>query len=183
MAGLDSYTKALLHFNTDTIDSASNIEWIKSGNSTINTTQKKFGAGSLFLDGTNSYIYIPINDDFNFGTNDFTIDWWEYRLNSGAGQPIVSIQTSPTDGSYTHFSLVLGWVENGSPAMFSSTTGGGYEIAYAISMGSMITNAWVHQALVRKGSTFYLFQNGNLITSFQNSGSIYYSSNYQVTLS
>ena len=45
----------------------------------IVTSEKKFGNSSLYLDG-DSYVDIPYHPNFHPNVNDFTIEWWEYRL-------------------------------------------------------------------------------------------------------
>ena len=52
-----------------------------SGNTQISTSQYKFGSSSIRLDGTGDYITVTDNGNFDFGTNDFTIEWWQ-RLDS-----------------------------------------------------------------------------------------------------
>jgi len=61
-------------------------EFIDSGNtghvvSTVataqmSTLQKKFGSGSLLLDGNSDYLTVPDHADWDFGTGSFTVDFW-----------------------------------------------------------------------------------------------------------
>ncbi|HPC33867.1 MAG TPA: hypothetical protein PL061_13005, partial [Syntrophales bacterium] len=71
MSGIDSYTKSCLHFQ--------NRVWTFYGNAQIDTAQKPFGTGSLLLDGSGDYIGTVDSPDFDFGTGDFTIDFWVRR--------------------------------------------------------------------------------------------------------
>ena len=45
---------------------------ISNGNAQIDTTIKKFGTGSLMLDGTGDYIAVANDPDFGFGTGTFS---------------------------------------------------------------------------------------------------------------
>ena len=52
---------------------------ILNGNAQIDTTIKKFGTGSLMLDGTGDYIAVANDPDFGFGTGTFSIQGWFLR--------------------------------------------------------------------------------------------------------
>lgn len=64
-------------FYTDETDDEHKIYFYN--NAEISTDQAKFGSSSLYLDG-NSYVDIPYHPNFHPNVNDFTIEWWEYRL-------------------------------------------------------------------------------------------------------
>lgn len=49
------------------------------GNAKISNTQSKFGNTSLYLDGQRSYIEAEYSYHFQPESDDFTIEWWEYR--------------------------------------------------------------------------------------------------------
>ena len=40
------------------------------------TAQTKFGTHSILFDGDNDYLTVPTHADWNFGTADFTIEYW-----------------------------------------------------------------------------------------------------------
>jgi hypothetical protein len=80
MAGIDAYTKLILHLDNDVTDSELIPKTVTNNNVTFSDTVKKFGYSGVF-NGTNSYLEVPDSDDFNFGTNPFTIDFW-VRFNS-----------------------------------------------------------------------------------------------------
>ena len=40
------------------------------------TTQSKFGSSAIYFDGNGDYLSIPDSEDWNFGSGDFTIDFW-----------------------------------------------------------------------------------------------------------
>lgn len=168
MSGIDKYTKSLLHFNDLPTLDATGREWTKSGSPALNSSIKKIGNNSLYLNGS-SYLTTPVNDDLNFSTGDFTIDWWEYRTVDTYGHAILSIATSPTDNTNNAFSV--GWTNfNATVCAYISSTGSSWDILGNFSMGTAIINTWTHYALVRSGSTFKSYQNGiNISTATSSS--------------
>jgi hypothetical protein len=94
-AGIDSYTKLMMHCdgaNSATVftDSSLAPHIITSTNTITSTTTPKFGTASAYFDGTGDYMSIPYSTDFDFGTDDITIDFW-FRTpqvpNSGSAVP------------------------------------------------------------------------------------------------
>ena len=52
------------------------------------TSQKKFWSTSMYFDGSGDYISIADSDDFDFGSWDFTIDFW-MKVNTLSSWPIL----------------------------------------------------------------------------------------------
>jgi hypothetical protein len=75
-AGSGPDVKLLLHAEDTTDSSLSGQTLTFSGNTTTSSTKKKFGSTSFYFDGTSDYIDCPDLDDFDFGTGDFTIEFW-----------------------------------------------------------------------------------------------------------
>lgn len=50
------------------------------GNAHISTDQAKFGSTSLELDGDRDYLEVDYSYHFQFEAEDFTVEWWEYRV-------------------------------------------------------------------------------------------------------
>ncbi len=84
----DSFTKLMLH--CDGVDgSATFTDEIgktvtRSGTAQIDTSQYKFNGASGLFDGNSDYLTVNYSSDFDFGTGDFTIDFW-VRFDSVAG--------------------------------------------------------------------------------------------------
>lgn len=172
--GNDSFTKILLHFTgvagsqtlTDTNAGGTAKTWTVSSapnatgpNTVLTSSNFKFGPTALslpFVANTNP-IETPYSTDFNFGTQDWTIDFW-YNANG----------TTPT---------VRGFTGNGTEAnvaqigimLFTDNTG---RIGSYIGNGTTYTNgpsgstslsgttSWYHIAFVRNGANVMLFVNG-----------------------
>src|SRR5690348_13011597 len=86
-ASCDSFTTWLLH-SDGTNASASFPDSSPSahtqsaqGSAQVDTSQKEFGTGSGKYNGSTDWVQTANSSDFNFGTGDFTIDFW-VRFNS-----------------------------------------------------------------------------------------------------
>jgi phage protein U len=120
------------------------------GNAKLSTTEKKFGSASLSLDGTGDYAFVQSNNDFAFGTGDFTIEGWFYKETTGVAVSLFDFRTAATQTApwlYIGAGGGLLYVVNSSNRI---STGGG-----TIGAGS-----WFHIALSRSGTDTKLFVNG-----------------------
>jgi hypothetical protein len=158
-SGNDSYTKSLLHLNTDFTDSAAGgtHTWTAAGGAVIDGSTKKFGAGSLLLDGTGDYIDTPDSVDWTMGTGNFTIDYWLQRGATGALYRIMgqcdSTGTTASTSFFCYFSA-----DNKLNAGVSVGAG---VLKTATSTGTITdTMSFHHIAIVRNGDTLYLYIDG-----------------------
>ena len=59
------------------VDSSSNTHTVTgAGNATHVRNDKKVGSSSIYFDGTGDKLTVPDSTDFDFGTGDFTIEFW-----------------------------------------------------------------------------------------------------------
>jgi hypothetical protein len=153
--------------NAGIIDNAQDNNLETVGGAQISTTQYKWGASSMYFDGTSDYLtMINQGSIFSFGTGDFTVEAWVYlnAMPSGNGYP----------ASY--------WIVGGGPV--SGTLGfdiaiGSTNLQVGISTFAslninaahgMTTSTWYHVAVVRAGSTLKAFINGNTLATASVSG-------------
>ncbi len=119
------------------------------GNTQISTSQYIFGSSSIYMDGSGDYIDVTDNGNLDFGTGDFTIEWWQ-RL--------------PTlTNNYNAVDLRNG--SNGAKILLYSNPTDKYILyvnsATAIDSGSVLTaNTWQHIALSRSSGSTRLFVDG-----------------------
>jgi len=162
------------------------------GNAQVSTAQKKFGTGSLYFDGSGSYLPMASNQEFAFGTGDFTIEFWMYSNDNAGNTQRGPFQISTTAGG-------ISTSYSGGIVMFQGSTTGGAQLTGAIMVGIngfnfigsnapvISLNTWYHIAVVRQSGTVYLYVNGVSVGSGTNTANLtatnlvvggYYSSSY-----
>ena len=137
-------------------------------NAQIDTANKQFGTGSALFDGTGDYLGIPNSADWDFGSGDFTIDFWIYPID----QTRRAIFASTSD-----FWLGLDYHYQGTRNIniFVSTNGTTWDFINADSGGngigtkSLTLNTWNHVAFVRNGNNWRTYINGVVDVNLQTS--------------
>jgi hypothetical protein len=130
-----------------TIDSSVKPKTVTLNNgASISTSKRRFGGGSLVLNGSGQYASIPESTDFGFGTGDFTIEMWVYPLDNNNGKTLISI------GRYD--SGLLWKMGTGGDELYTN----GIYTSWGSS--SVPLNRWSHLALVRNSGTIKVFING-----------------------
>jgi|GEM_PF-3859719 len=172
----DANTVGLWHLEESTGSGAYLKDSSTYGNNATPTgtsyTDGKIGKGRNF-NGTSDYISAPNSSSWEFGTGDFTLDWWEYRTDNTNGK--VAIARSNTD-PYTPF--LAGYSSGGDHLAFYATSdGSGWDIASDKSMGPVSLNQWVHLAVVRSGNNWYTYKNGVQQDTWSSSAAIRSDSN------
>ena len=132
---------------------------IAIGNAQIDTAQSKFGGSALLCDGTGDYVLSPAGSHFDFGTGDFTIEYF-IRFNA-INTLYVPIALRPTSG--------IGngewWceVQAGDNKMywgFKNQAGTTFYANFPVIGTAMTTGSFHHIALVKSGSTLTQYLNG-----------------------
>lgn len=134
---------------------------------TVNTTDKVTGSGSLTSLAT-TYARIPYSSDFSFEA-DFTIEAWVYPTQTtvpnddGWGRQCILSCGKAYSSSMWH----LEWSGYAAASKFSVrwVNGSATESVGVTSTNTYALNTWHHVAACRKGTTVYLFVNGQLAGS------------------
>ena len=114
------------------------------------------GGSLLFTASSSSGISFANVADFQMGTGDFTIEWFQYQLSgSGTNQRIFSI------GSWPSASIAVSQEGSDTSKTFYAWLSSGNLIRTGINM----QNSWIHYAICRSGSSLRVFQNGTQIGS------------------
>jgi len=157
----DTNTVLLIHANgslSSTIFTDSSIysrTVTANGGAQIDTAQSKFSGASGWFDGSNDYLAIPDGADWDFGTGNFTIDFW-VRFNSTSGIQQFIDQKVPS----TAYSTYIAKESNNKLTMYfydGSGIRGQYTMTNAWSVNN---NQWYHLAFARNGSNALIFIDG-----------------------
>ena len=156
-------TVLLTHLDNSLTDSSNlNISGISTrGTAAYDSTVYKFGTHAVKLGLTSvSQIVIPANPNLNFGSGDFTVEFWA-RMEGTTRPPDIYLGTA---GSPGNFNILLRPPNSahGSPSAMYVQVGAAYAIN-ALTGGysfPSFVGAFNHVALTRSGANFKLFING-----------------------
>jgi hypothetical protein len=148
---------SLLHLNgthgSTTITDVTGKTWTANGGSSIITSDSQFGGASLDVNGSGKYITSASHAGFGFGSGDYTVEGWNKYPSSSGNQCIFDNRSASDAG--------IGiYVANGS---------GGYlfvnsnTINLVTASSAFTANTWQHWAVVRVGTTVYIFIAGVLV--------------------
>lgn len=164
--GIDEDTKLLIHADgangATSFTDASNIGRTVSGfgNVNVSTSNPKIGTGSALFDGSGDYLSVGNSSDWNFGTGDFTIDFWEKSSAVTANMYALALGISTTNLKFLfNSSSTCGGSTRGIWIFWNSS--GANRICVGTS-GEYIDGEWHHIALVRKSDTMSLYIDGAL---------------------
>jgi len=147
-------------------DSANSVTHIVSavGNSQISTAQYKFGSSSGLFDGSGDELTVPASGEFNFGTGDFTLEFWaRFDDVTSSDDHYYFFRQAGTE--WFHFI----WRTTDNSLFFNSADTG-----YA-GQGTWngVVDTWYHIALVRNGTAFTSYVDGAVIgTSTESSSDV-----------
>jgi hypothetical protein len=155
-------TKLLLSCtNAGIIDQSSRLNLFTVGSAQINTSVKKYGSGSIYLNGSSSALYIKANPLLVLG-NAVTVEMWIY-FNS------VSTSGAALFSTYDYYSSTeFGWqlyLNSSSRLQFAAFgNGGSYSgnhNAINITGATTLTSGqWYHIAFVKNGTNGKIYLNG-----------------------
>lgn len=157
--GCDTLAAFLTHADTSSFvdeDCPGNLPKTvtNTGSVTVNTTNFKFGGGSIGLDGTTKYLSIANDADFNWAT-DFTVDCWIRTTDKTSD---VQFRTVWSRGStVTGGSLQLSEDTSGFLVVIDSSGGGTVVIQGATDVSDGL---WHHAEVARSGTNETLALDG-----------------------
>jgi hypothetical protein len=113
--------------------------------------------GSMYFDGTGDYLSIADNAALEFGSSNFTLEFWCYWNGNTASQ-ILWTKGADLGSAYAPF---LFWKPTGSSLiLYASSAGTSWDIASNVTLATMDANQWSHFAFVRNGNTIKFYKNG-----------------------
>ncbi len=159
--------------NAGIYDAAAKSDWETIGNSQISTVQSKFGGSSMYFDGSGDALANLNSGQYNlfdFGTGDFTIEFWFYCINTTSGM----VYTRAISG-HNLCVVYVGANVTERVSFFATASGGGTAIQSA---GTPVVSTWNHAAIVRQNGTVTVYLNGTGGTPASNTTNITAGSTY-----
>ena len=120
------------------------------GNAQIDTAQSKFGGASALFDGAGDGLLISNTAPFDFGTGDFTIEFW-IRKTSYSGSDFFIIEGASDSAANIY------WYYGASYGLYLYHAGAA---RITTDVGSFSANTWQHIALVRNNSVTRFYVDG-----------------------
>jgi len=155
-------TSLLLNFtNAGVYDATSKNDLETVGNAQISTAiSAKWGSGSMAFDGTGDWLAAPTSILPQFGTGDFTIEFWWYPNSLATAQQIISNTNDSAVTGSGEFVITY----NTSLGLRFYINAGAVDIQQGSTTG-WTTGQWYYVAAVRSGNTLTLYRNGSSIAS------------------
>jgi len=126
------------------------------------------------FNGSTQYLTVAGSSDFDFGSNDFTVEAWVYT-DSSDEQVITSGR--PSGSSW----IFLNKTASNTIRILISTNGSSWAVN-STSTETMTLSRWNHISVSRDGSTINMYLNGRLIISTSISGSIHYNTSEEISI-
>ncbi|NDD53255.1 LamG domain-containing protein, partial [bacterium] len=141
----------------------------ENGSAQISTNNSKFGGASCSFDGTSgSTIETPANAAFNFGSEDFTVEFW---LNATGTFDLCALMSNTSYSIGTGWAL---WICNNyfTPTRKLTIMFNGVEFVLVTDSDAYVDNEWTHIAVVRENDAVSIYSNGQRIATGTFSGQI-----------
>ena len=154
----------LLPLDTDLTDASTSGHTVTAvGNAAISTSEKKFGAGSLALDGTGDFLTLPAHSDWNLSSGDFTVEAWAYANSVGSVQG--TILTIGSLSATCHLQIAI--TPDRKPVLAWNSGTNWTWTTILVGPDALATGQWHHFAAAfdRTNSTAKLYVNGIEVAS------------------
>lgn len=166
----DENTLLLLHGEDISDSSRYGLSVWNIGGVVPSNERSKFGEKSLYFNGS-SHLVIP-DISFPSGTQDYTVDYWQYMTSSDVvyRASVVSISFVDLNG----YGVILGYwsPDKNDMVLYLSSSTGLFDIANMVQIGPVTFDQWQHYAFVRSGQKYMVFNNGTKVVDITTSASV-----------
>ena len=154
----------LLNFtNAGIIDQTSKNNLATFDGAAVSTAQSQFGGSSVIFDGTLDYLSTDNIHAGNFGTGDFTVEFW--MRGSAAGTYVAMVGTQTVSGFATAgMWRISNRLNSANGLWFNYTTGSAF-VDVTLSSTNINDGAWHHIAVTRASNTLRAFIDGAFASS------------------
>ena len=158
-------TKLLLNMaDGQAIDSAAQNNLTLADDVKLSTAKAKFGDTSMLFDGSGK-AYIESSNVVNFGSGDFTVEFF-MNITTGGAEEVVFDARNPSQGAY--FDLEL---DTSNRLNYYVLNG------IRITSSALSTNTWYHVAVCRSGTSTKMFIDGTQAGNTYSDSTVYLSTN------
>lgn len=128
-----------------------------------NPSQAIESFGSAKLDGTSGYLNAGSSPDWNIGTGDFTVEWFQYQTGTSTFPRIFSL------GTYSGGAPLAVSIESGTVWVRVASS---WATSYSLGDQTNYFHKWVHFALTRASGMLRLYVDGVRVREVSNSANI-----------
>ncbi len=161
-------------------DSSKNLYTLtpSSGDARVSTAQWKYGASSLNFINRGRYTIVGSKgqSNFNFGTADYTVDFWLRVVAKSDGNFVFGM------GDWTKTNGNRWWLNYNSATEWKFLREGNASSFPGSGAVTINLNQWYHVALVRSSGGLKLYQGGNLLWNVGTDTTAYAYNNYDFTI-
>lgn len=144
----------LMHFDNDVVDAMDRHNPSAIGSPSYTTSQSGFDK-AIYFNGSTQYVSIPDSNDWNFGTNDLTIDF-VIKWNTVASSSILG----QDEGGGNNLKWFINWngISSSQIAFHYQNPAG--SIKNVLFTWTPVVDTWYHLAFVKNGNNWYFFVDG-----------------------
>ena len=135
--------------------------------------------GSIYFAGSGDTLTIPGDTSYQFGTGDFTIEFWWYPRSAANPQYVLMQNFNNGNNGYSNWLFYV--APSNNLVLYSTSTGSSWNVHSGLTIGSFTLNQWHHVAITRESGTLKTFMNGNLNSTVANAADYSNSGGFRIS--